>query len=55
MFKKLFDKLYNLYSEKNVIELLSGNYDNMKKDKKKRVKRKSNLIEKIKESKKRLN
>lgn len=52
MFKKLFDKLYNLYSDKNVIELLRGDYDNNKKDKKKKGKRKINPSEMIKESKK---
>ena len=42
IFKKLFDRLHNLYSEKNAIELLSGDFpSDKKKDKKKKGKRKS--------------
>ena len=48
LYKKLFERLHNLYSEKNAIELLSGDYDK-KKNKKKKGKKKS---QNLKESKK---
>lgn len=40
LYKKVFDKLHHLHSEKNAIELLSGEYEK-KENKKKKSKRKS--------------